>query len=386
MKTFCSYFNQGICSSCSNLELDYLSQIHQKQQKLHALLSRFAPFQELPPVISATTHFRNKAKFTVTGTLENLKLGLTGEDDLDQGRDIKDCPLHHPDINLLINSLPEFISLMKLKPYNIKSKSGELKGLIVYHSPESGEMYLRFILRSKESLDRIKKHTPALIQKFPALKSVSANIQPIAHAILEGEEEIFFTSQDFIRHQLGKISMSLHPQGFVQTNQDMARKLYTTAAEWVKEMDPDRFAELFSGQGAFSFFIQEYVKEAIGVEINSEAVMRANETAKVNGWDHLKFFASDASKVKDLVLGFDPEVILVNPPRRGLGEAIQLVKEVKSQYFIYSSCNAETLAQDLEKLKDEFKVVRVQLFDMFPHTDHFETLVLLQSKVFDKKA
>ena len=386
MKTFCSYFNQGICSSCSNIELDYLSQIQNKQKKLQDLLSAFAPYQELPAVVSATTQFRNKAKFTVTGTLENITIGLTGEAELDQGRDIKDCPLHHPAINLLVNSLPEFIALMKLTPYQIKAKTGELKGIIVYHSSDSGEMYLRFVLRSKESLDRIKKHIPALIQKFPSLKSVSANIQPIAHAILEGEEEIFFTSQNYITHKLGKLGMTLHPQGFVQTNQDMAHKLYSTAAEWVKEIAPSRFAELFSGQGAFSFFIQEYVKEAIGVEINPEAVMRANETARSNGWNHLKFIASDAGKVKELVLGFDPDVILVNPPRRGLGEAIHLVKEVKSPFFIYSSCNAETLAQDLEKLKAEFTVVRAQLFDMFPHTDHFETLVLLKSKVYGKKA
>lgn len=385
MKTFCSYFNQGICNSCSQLELDYPSQIQKKVQRLTTLLSGLHPYTLLPPVLSGTTHFRNKAKFTVTGTLENLKIGLTGELELDEGRDIRDCPLHHPVINQLVNTLPEFITLMRLVPYQIKHKAGELKGVIVYHSPESNETYLRFVLRSKESLDRIKKFTPALMEKIPSLKVVSANIQPVAHAILEGETEIFFTSQDFIRHQLGKVALTLHPQGFVQTNQEMAQTLYMTAAQWVKEIAPKRFVELFSGQGAFSFFIQEWVKEALGVEINSEAVERANQTAMNSKFDHLKFIASDAGRVKDLVLKFDPEAILVNPPRRGLGEAISLIQEIKSKYFIYSSCNAETLAQDLEKLKDKFRPVKVQLFDMFPHTDHFETLVLLKSTNDDRK-
>jgi len=153
----------------------------------------------------------------------------------------------------------------------------------------------------------------------------------------------------------------------------------------VKEAAPETFMELFSGQGAFSFFIQKYVKQAVGVEINSEAVARANLTAKEMNWANLNFIAEDAANVAELVLKFNPELILVNPPRRGLGQAVEIMKKVKSEYFIYSSCNAETLAQDLVALKDHFKIVRVQIFDMFPHTEHFETLVLLKSTASYKK-
>lgn len=382
MKTFCSYYNQGICSSCSSIEKDYSSQVDSKNQKLLQLLAGFGSFELLPPVKSAPVGFRNKAKFSITGSLDHPIIGLTGESELDQGREITNCPLHHQEINDLLKALPAFIKLANLQPYQIKLKTGELKGAIVYVSSETKEMYLRLILRSKESLDRIKKHSATLLTQFPKLTCLTANIQPVAHAILEGEEEIFFTPQHFIQHKLGNVQMNLHPQGFVQTNQEMAEKLYSTAAKWTQEVAPLTFMELFSGQGAFSFFIQKHVNKAIGVEINTEAVERANQTAKNLNLGHLSFVAQDAAQVEKMVLDFNPELILVNPPRRGLAGVNQILKKVKSRYFIYSSCNAETLAQDLTQLKDHFRIVKAQVFDMFPNTDHFETLVLLESNAY----
>lgn len=379
MKTFCSYYNQGICSSCGLIEQTYPDQLRFKSEKLTKLLLPLGTFETLEPIGSTTTGFRNKAKFSITGSVELPIIGLTGESELDQGRDIKDCPLHHPEINLLAHGLPAFIKLANLRPYQIKNREGELKGAIIYFSPETKQMYLRFVLRSKESLDRIRKHASTLIQLFPKIICLSANIQSVPHAVLEGEEEIFFTDNNFIEHKIGEATMALHPQGFVQTNQEMAEKLYSTAASWVNDLTPSSFMELFSGQGAFSFFIQKHVKIAVGVEINPEAVIRANQTAKEMNWSHLSFIAEDASRIGDVITKFNPDVILVNPPRRGLGQVTELLKKVQAQSFIYSSCNAETLAQDLFALKDYFKIKKLQIFDMFPHTEHFETLVLLES-------
>nr|MBA2403876.1 hypothetical protein [Bdellovibrionales bacterium] len=182
MKTFCTYYNQGICSSCSQIERPYPVQLKAKLEKLTELLAFAQPYELLDAVSSTTIGFRNKAKFSITGSMEQPIIGLTGETDLDQGREIKDCPLHHPEINKLIHGLPEFIQLTSLKPYQIKLKQGELKGAIVYYSTESEQMYLRLIVRSKESLDRIRKHTPELLRRFPKLKCFSVNIQPIPHA------------------------------------------------------------------------------------------------------------------------------------------------------------------------------------------------------------
>ncbi len=178
--------------------------------------------------------------------------------------------------------------------------------------------------------------------------------------------------------------MTLHPQGFVQTNQNVAKNLYQTAADWTRGLHINKFLELFSGQGAFSFFIQSQVQQAKGIEINTDAVKRANETARSLGLAHLHFLASDATTLKKDLIEFNPDLVLVNPPRRGLTEAIDLIIDLKPKYLIYSSCEAKTLKSDLEKLAQLYEIEKIQIFDMFPHTNHFETLVLLRINEDDR--
>lgn len=378
MSTFCGYFNQGICQSCQWLDRDYSVQLDFKQEKLKALLNEFHSFQLLAPVPSKTIGFRNKAKMIISGTMDNPLIGLPD-------RDIRDCAIHHPEIVRVLKELPSLILAAKLVPYQIEERKGELKGVILYYSGQSQSLYLRIVLRSKESLDRLKKVVLKFQQKFPALSCISANIQPIPQAILEGPEEIYFTENKSISHQLNDVSFQLSPQGFVQTNQEMAIELYSTAAAWVKETGAEKFAELFSGQGAFSFFIQSQVKSALGIEINSEAVASANKAAIAKNLSHLKFVAMDAGAAQEQILKYAPDAILVNPPRRGLASAVELIKNCGARWFIYSSCNAETLASDLKQLEKFYHIRKAQVFDMFPHTEHFETLVLLEAIYSDKK-
>ena len=375
MKTFCGYYDQGICQSCRLIETDYSDQLKAKEAKLTQALN----IPLLPSVNSQTQGFRNKAKLTVTGSLDQPIIGLWGEDSLDLGREILNCPLHHPVINSILADLPDFIRATKLVPYQIKDKKGELKGVILYHSARSNETYLRFVLRSKESLDRIKKHLPLLQNKYPHLSCISANIQPVPHAILEGEEEIILSEKNYIEHELEGIKLKIGPKGFVQTNQTVAEKLYVAASSWMGELGIKRFAEVFSGQGAFSFFAARSVNEAIGFEIDSDAVKVANNTAMTLGLSHLKFISKDAAEIGTELKNFSPDLVLVNPPRRGLGLSLPLFKE-GYPYLIYSSCSAETLIKDLKDLRDVYEIKRAQIFDMFPHTEHFETLVLLQRR------
>lgn len=378
MNTFCHYFNQATCKSCDLITLDYAHQLQQKESALLEALKSIKLPPLSPSVSSKTTGFRNKAKFAVTGTMNDPILGLTGEDNLDHGRELLECPLHLPEINQMLPLLKDFITLAKLEPYQVSSKKGELKGIIIFYSESSAQSYLRLILRSQEAITRIKKHIPFLKENIPSLVSISANIQPVAHAILEGDLEISLTDQDFIEHKLGPVTLNIHPRAFVQTNQVIAEKLYQTAADWIKDLRSEKFMELFCGQGAFSFFCADSIREGLGIEINQSAIDEANRTAKKFHYAHLKFKQSDAASVGDEIDKFNPDVVLVNPPRRGLAQAVNLFKKYRPENVIYSSCSYETLAQDLSVLKDLYEVKKIQIFDMFPNTSHFEVLVELR--------
>lgn len=377
MKLSCSYFNSGTCKSCDLIDLDYPDQIKFKINSLEKSLESLSHPPILSTVTSGISNFRNKAKFVVTGTVEDPVIGLTGSENLDQGRELLSCGLHLQEINDLLPEIKEFIKQANLKPYSIAEKRGELKGLIIFINRNSDQGYLRLILRSKESIDRLKKHLHVITDKHSILKVVSANIQPIPHAILEGEEEIILTQDKSIKQRYEKFEILIDPQAFIQTNQAVATKLYEEAANWTKEIRAKKFVELFCGQGAFTFHCSKYFSEGLGIEINPKAVERANETASKHGFNHVKFLASDAALISDEVGRIDPDIILVNPPRRGLSDSIKILLEQRPGTIIYSSCNYETLASDLVKLSSFYKMTRVQIFDMFPHTKHFETLVQL---------
>ena len=381
MSAFCPYFNRSVCRSCDLIEQDYAAQIAVKEQKIKRALSffeeRWGPFRFESSKWSAQVEFRNRAKLSVTGSVSAPVIGLLGEADLDLGRELLNCPIHHPLINQLLVALPDFITRYNLTPYQITQRKGELKGLIIYYSPLSEQMYLRFILRSKECVARLRKLAPDLQGRFESLQCISANVQPVPHALLEGEEEIFLTERTSIDHQMGPLKLTLSPQAFVQTNFEVATKLYETAAKWVGEIRPKKMLELFCGQGAFSFFSAQSAGEILGIEINEDAVKSANDSAEKLGLRHLRFEAGDADRIDRLLEVFSPDLILVNPPRRGLALALQLIERQRPAHVIYSSCDIKTLESDLRILKSSYSLRRAQLFDMFPHTSHFETLVWL---------
>ena len=378
MTTFCDYFNAGTCRSCDLIELTDQDQLTWKETKLKNLLLPVFSGALDASENSPSLGFRNKVKLMVTGTLDHPVIGLLGENQLDQGRELLACPLHDSFLNSITVALPDFIRESKLAPYSITERKGELKGLILYRSIETDECYLRFILRSEEAVTRLKKFLPVLMSKFPSLKVVTANIQPVPHALLEGEKEIHLTDTKHLHHRMKNVEIRLGTKGFVQTNQRVATALYENAAEWVKATGIHKFTELFCGQGAFSFFCAGSISEGLGIEITPEAVVEANRSAEEKGLTQLRFLCADAGSVEKELTDYNPELILVNPPRKGLGEAVQLLRKQKSKFVVYSSCDAETLGRDLLQLKDLYQVKRVKLFDMFPHTSHFETLVLLQ--------
>lgn len=374
MSSFCSYYNQGQCRSCTWIETKYAEQIIKKENSIHAALNFLQSFELEPSVTSSPKGFRNRAKMTVTGTTDTPIIGLTGDEKLDEGRELLNCPIQHPKLNELIAAMPDFIRRGNLIPYQIENRQGELKGLIAFYSPLSNQMYLRFVLRSKECVARIKKLLPSLQKQFPNLVCISVNIQPIPHAILEGQEEIILTEQTFIVHQLGTLKLRLTPQAFVQTNASIATRLYKTASSWIADIHPRKMLELYCGNGAFSFFAASTVAEIMGIEINSDAVKTANESAREMELTHLTFKTVDVTNVETDILTFEPDLILANPPRRGLGEDVGLIERHSPKHFLYSSCSIETMADDIRKLSRNYQLHNIQLFDMFPHTEHFETL------------
>ncbi|MDD2780834.1 23S rRNA (uracil(747)-C(5))-methyltransferase RlmC [Sulfuricurvum sp.] len=368
--SFCSYFDTYQCRSCGWIDYHYAEQLKLKSDHLHTLLNTYQPRDWLKPATSTLKGFRNKAKMVATPTPEGIVLGLCEEVSLIE------CSLYDLSMQKALHTIQEWLRELKIKGYDVKKKKGELKYVLLSRSKANGSMMLRFVLRSHGIIARLENALGDLQQRVPELKVITANIQPVHMAILEGDEEIFFTEARRLEERFNGIPLYIRPKSFFQTNPEVAEKLYRTASEWAGESKPKILWDLFCGVGGFALHCAAPDRHIIGIEIEPEAIECARDSATQLEMKNLRFESLDAASF-GATAGEKPDVIIVNPPRRGLGEQIcKWLMRVGTDRILYSSCNATSLAKDLEILGG-YSVNRVQLFDMFPHTAHYEVLVEL---------
>ena len=373
----CSHFDAGRCRSCTWLDRAYAEQLAEKQRLVEELLAGHPGTSWRPPVASAQLGVRNKAKMVVSGTADAPTLGILNP--LGAGVDLRDCPLHSPGLQAALPELAAFVTLAALAPYDLATRRGELKHLLVTESPDR-ELMVRFVLRSQEPVARIRKHLPALRERLPSVAVVSVNLQPEHKAVLEGEREIVLTDRESLRMRVGGadgLTLHLRPQSFFQTNTAMAAELYRLARAWAEEVAPRTVWDLYCGVGGFALSLAGPGREVTGIEISQEAVASAEQTRDEAGLSGVRFEVGDATAYAE-GRAAPPDLVVVNPPRRGLGPQLSGWLDASGvRHVLYSSCNAQTLARDLEAMPS-LRPVRGQLLDMFPNTAHYEVLVLLE--------
>lgn len=323
--------------------------------------------------------FRNKAKMVVAGTVQEPTLGILGP--LGEGVDLRHCGLHEPGLHAALPVLADHVRQAGLTPYDVPARRGELKHLVVTISPD-GALMVRWVLRSTEALPRLRKHLPALLDALPVAVA-SANLQPEHKAVLEGPEEVLLTDQATLPMRLGvpgaeAVVLQLRPQSFFQTNTRVATELYATARRWADGMAPASVWDLYSGVGGFALHLAGEGRAVTGVEISEEAVRGAQRAARLAGLD-ADFVAGDAVAWARAQAS-RPDLLVVNPPRRGLGPELSTwVEESGVPHLLYSSCHSGSLARDLTAMPS-YAVERVRVLDMFPQTTHHEVLVLLRRR------
>ena len=370
----CALYDAHRCRSCQWIEQPIAEQLAAKMADLQSLLADFSVNAWCAPVSGPEQGFRNKAKMVVSGSVERPLLGMLHRDGTPE--DLTDCPLYPDAFAPVFAALKPFIARAGLTPYNVARKRGELKYLLLTESQLDGGMMLRFVLRSEAKLDQLRAALPWLQAQLPQLKVITANIQPVHMAIMEGEQEIFFTEQQALAESFNDVPLWIRPQSFFQTNPTVASALYATARDWVRALPVNHMWDLFCGVGGFGLHCATPDMTLTGIEIAPEAIACAKQSAAALGLEKLHFQALDSTQFATAQADI-PQLVLVNPPRRGIGKALcDYLSEMAPEFIIYSSCNAQTMAKDFAHLPG-YRVEKVQLFDMFPHTAHYEVLTLL---------
>ena len=182
--------------------------------------------------------------------------------------------------------------------------------------------------------------------------------------------------QQALAENFNGVPLWIRPRSFFQTNPQVASRLYATARDWVRALPVTHMWDLFCGVGGFGLHCATPQMKLTGIEIAPEAIACARESAQMLGLQNIQFQALDSTRFAT-AQGEVPELVLVNPPRRGIGKPLcDYLSRMAPQFIIYSSCNAQSMAKDLRELPG-YRISRVQLFDMFPHTAHYEVLTLL---------
>jgi 23S rRNA (uracil747-C5)-methyltransferase len=378
----CPYFTARTCNSCSLLSIEREKRIATKEALvLKALSDRGLTPHVIEPIHVPVSPWgsRCKTKVSVTGSASCPSVGIVRSDLSTQ--DLSECPLTPLHVQELFITLKEVIRERNLTPYNIEERTGELKNIIVMNNHDASQGIVRFVLRSPEAIPHVRESVAEIQARHPWVSVISCNIQPIPAAILEGPEEEILTHQRSIEVRYNDITLSFMPQSFMQVTHEIAEALYHRAANYVRENSFSRALDLFCGVGGFSLSIASSVPHIIGVEVSLMAVESAHHSASRMAASHASFFAADVENFLSHSLTDQPDLVIVNPPRRGLSEGIRKrLLDLNPAAILYSSCDPETFARDVSGMTSNYDLKTLAPFDMFPMTNHCEVLGILETK------
>ncbi|MBD1400251.1 23S rRNA (uracil(1939)-C(5))-methyltransferase RlmD [Pelobacter sp. M08fum] len=368
------------CLGCPLVSMQYQAQLQFKQQRLERALTALIPIESFSalPVLPAvdTLGYRTSAKLVFARQREKLLLGLyrRGSHDV---VDIAECPVHHPLINRIATIVREDVARRQVSVYNPRHQRGLLRYLLIRVSPDNNRALVTFVCHDRD-YQNLPKLAKKLIKKVPEVIGVHQNINSSSGNVILGNESIKLLGHPDLIEQVGDIRLHIAPESFFQVNTRQATRMYALITDWAALSGRETVVDLFCGIGGIALSLAKGARHVIGIEIVPEAVRNAKANATLNQLSNCRFIAGDAMTELERLAG-TPDLVTVNPPRKGCGaELIRHIVALRPAQIIYVSCDPDTLAQDLKQLlAGGYQIKRLQPVDMFPQTAHIETLVQL---------
>ena len=220
-----------------------------------------------------------------------------------------------------------------------------------------------------------------LVRECPGVISVYQNINPMNSRFTYGREYIHLFGKERLTDYIGDLQFEISPDSFFQINRQQVKVLYGKSREYLEGSKDDIVYDLYSGIGTISLFIAGDVKKVIGIESVKAAVKNAEENARLNNVNNADFHYGKAEEIFPVMIkeGKGANKIILDPPRKGCEkELVQAIIELNPERIVYVSCNPSTLARDLKLLVESgYRVDEVQPVDMFPHSVHVESIILM---------
>ncbi len=372
------------CGGCRFQDLAYDAQVAAKEQWVRDSLQRLAGLAEPPlePILPAAEPFgyRNKMEYSFAQVADGPTLGLHRAGRWDEVLEIERCWLTSEVGNAIRNRVREWAREERLQAYDQATQEGYLRHLVVREGRNTGQALVQLVTARGERFDR--ERLIEVLTEIPQVRSIHWSINRGVAEVTNLPTELLW-GEDAIEEEIGGLRFRVRPNAFLQTNTEMAERLYGLARDLAGLGGGETVYDLYCGIGTIGLSLASAALTVWGVEISEESVACAIENAELNGIGNAAFFAGNVGEaLRELrARAGDPDVVVVDPPRAGLaGKALRRLGEIGAPRIVYVSCNPTTLAGDAKRLADGYgyRLVRARPVDMFPHTPHVECAALLE--------
>ncbi|MCY7032484.1 23S rRNA (uracil(1939)-C(5))-methyltransferase RlmD [Streptococcus sanguinis] len=363
--------------------LNYSAQLDFKRKQVKDSLYKIAGLSDvevLPTLgMEQPLGYRNKAQVPVRRVNGQLETGFFRKNSHDL-LPIEDFYIQDPVIDQVILFTRDLLRRFDLKPYDEQGKTGLIRNLVVRRGHYSEEIMI-ILVTTRPKIFRVEQLIEHLTEAFPAIKSIMQNINDQPGNAIFGKDWRILYGQDYITDQMLGNDFQIAAPAFYQVNTEMAEKLYQTAIDFSELTADDVVIDAYSGIGTIGLSVAKHVKEIYGVEVIPEAIENSQKNAEINGIVNASYVCAPAEEAIQnwLKEGIQADVILVDPPRKGLTESfIKASVSMEPKKITYISCNVATMARDI-KLYQElgYELKKVQPVDLFPQTHHVEAVSLL---------
>lgn len=374
----CIYYYK--CGGCQLQHMTYQAQLNMKKEQVVNLFKRKAGFKDT--VIHDTIgmedpwYYRNKSQIPVGKN--NAHKVITGfyrqrsHDIIDMDECLIQDQLHQE----VINKLKAWFNELNISVYNERKKQGLMRHVVIRTGHHSRELMVIFVTNGKK-FKQSDVLTQRLRNHFPDIVSIKHNVNDTHSNVIMGQNSYTLYGKDEIIDTLSDVTFKINDQSFYQINSIQTEKLYQRAIDYAELQGEETVLDTYCGIGTIGLYMAPKAKHVYGVEVVPEAITDAQQNATINQFENTTFVCGKAEEVilKWKAEGIRPDVVMVDPPRKGCDETfLKTLLELNPRKIVYISCNPSTQQRDAQLLATQYKLTQITPVDMFPHTTHVETV------------
>ena len=379
-KSMCPVMRQ--CGGCQMLDMPYAEQLKTKRKRLETLLKGICPVKDMIGM-EDPFYYRNKVHAVFDRDRRGNIISGIYQENTHNVVPVEKCMIEDQKADEIIGTIRGMLKSFKIRTFDEDTGYGLLRHVLIRRGFESGEIMVVLVTASPVFPSK-NNFVKALREKHPEITTIVQNINGRGTSMVLGEKEHVLYGKGYIVDTLCGCSFRISSRSFYQVNPVQTEKLYTKALELAGLTGKETVVDAYCGIGTIGIIASKKAGNVIGVELNQDAVRDAINNAKMNQISNIRFFCNDAGRflVNMAEAGEKADVVIMDPPRSGSTEEfMDSIAKMGAKKVVYVSCNPETLARDLAYMKKlGYKAKEAVGFDMFPATEHVETVVLLSHK------